>query len=35
MRIEDPVSHLVSVVHKPPPPIPAEALKIELEADDD
>ena len=25
VRIEDPVSHLVSVVHKPPPPIPAEA----------
>jgi FKBP-type peptidyl-prolyl cis-trans isomerase 2 len=35
VRIEDPVSHLVSVVHKPPPPIPAEALKIELEADDE
>jgi FKBP-type peptidyl-prolyl cis-trans isomerase 2 len=35
VRIEDPVSHLVSVVHKPPPPIPAEALKIELEIDED
>ena len=23
------------VVHKPPPPIPAEALKIELEIDED
>ena len=35
IRIEDPVSHLVSVVRKPPPPLPAEALKIELEPADD
>jgi FKBP-type peptidyl-prolyl cis-trans isomerase SlyD len=35
MRIEDPVSHLVSVVKKPPPPLPAGALKIELEPADD
>ena len=35
MFIEDPVSHLVSVVHKPPPPLPAEAIKLELEADDE
>jgi len=35
MRIEDPVSKFVSVVHKPPPPLPAEALKIELEPDGD
>ena len=35
VRIEDPVSHLVSVVRKPPPPLPAEALKIELEPADD
>jgi hypothetical protein len=34
IRIEDPVSHLVAVVKKPPPPLPAGALKIELEADD-
>jgi FKBP-type peptidyl-prolyl cis-trans isomerase SlyD len=34
MRIEDPVSHLVSVVKKPPPPLPAEALKLELEPDE-
>jgi len=35
MRIEDPVSHLISVVKKPPPPLPAAALKIELEPDQD
>ena len=35
VRIEDPVSHLVAVVRKPPPPIPAEALKLELEIDDE
>ena len=35
VRIEDPVSHLISVVRKPPPPLPAEALKIELEPDED
>jgi FKBP-type peptidyl-prolyl cis-trans isomerase SlyD len=34
MRIEDPVSHLVSIVKKPPPPLPAGALKIELEPDE-
>ncbi len=35
VRIEDPVSHLVSVVHKPPPPLPAAAVKLELEVDDE
>ena len=35
VRIEDPVSHLISVVKKPPPPLPAAALKIELESADD
>jgi FKBP-type peptidyl-prolyl cis-trans isomerase SlyD len=35
VRIEDPVSHLVSVVRKPAPPLPAGALKIELEPADD
>jgi len=35
VRIEDPVSHLVSVVLKPPPPLPAGALKIDLEPADD
>src|ERR1700722_12511992 len=35
VRIEDPVSHLVSIVQKPRPPLPAEALKIELEADEE
>jgi FKBP-type peptidyl-prolyl cis-trans isomerase SlyD len=34
MRIEDPVSHLVSIVKKPPPPLPAGALKIDLEPDE-
>ena len=34
IRIEDPVSHLVAVV-KTPPPLPAGALKIELEPADD
>jgi FKBP-type peptidyl-prolyl cis-trans isomerase 2 len=34
VRIEDPVSHLVQVVRKPPPPLPAEALNIELEPDE-
>ena len=34
VRIEDPVSHLVSVVRKPAPPLPAEAIKLELEPDD-
>jgi FKBP-type peptidyl-prolyl cis-trans isomerase 2 len=33
VRIEDPVSHTVSAVRKPPPPLPAEALHIELEPD--
>ena len=35
VRIEDPVSHQVSVVQKPPPPLPAAAIKLELEADDE
>jgi len=35
VRIEDPVSHMVSVVRKPPPPLPAAAVKLELEPDED
>jgi FKBP-type peptidyl-prolyl cis-trans isomerase 2 len=35
VRIEDQVSHLVSVVRKPPPPLPAGALKIDLTPEDD
>ena len=35
VRIEDPVSHLVSVSLRPPPPLPPGALKIELEPADD
>jgi FKBP-type peptidyl-prolyl cis-trans isomerase SlyD len=35
VRIEDPVSHIVSMVKKPPPPLPAAALKIDLEPADD
>jgi FKBP-type peptidyl-prolyl cis-trans isomerase SlyD len=35
VRIEDPVSHIVAMVKKPPPPLPAGALKIELEPVDD
>ena len=35
IRIEDPTSHLVSVVLKPPPPLPARAVKIELEPDEE
>jgi FKBP-type peptidyl-prolyl cis-trans isomerase 2 len=31
VRIEDPNTHAVSVLRRPPPPLPAEALKIELE----
>jgi FKBP-type peptidyl-prolyl cis-trans isomerase 2 len=31
VRIEDPATHTVSAVRKPPPPLPAEALHIELE----
>lgn len=34
VMIEDPVSHLREVVLKHPPPLPAEALKIELEPAD-
>ena len=34
IRIEDPVSHLISVVKKPPPPLPAAALNIDLEPDE-
>jgi FKBP-type peptidyl-prolyl cis-trans isomerase 2 len=33
IRIEDPISHAVSVMRRPPPPLPAEALHIELEPD--
>ncbi len=35
IRIEDPVSHIVSVVQKPPPPLPAAAINLELEPDPD
>jgi FKBP-type peptidyl-prolyl cis-trans isomerase SlyD len=35
IRIEDPVSHLISVVKKPPPPLPAAALKLDVEPDAD
>lgn len=31
IRIEDPVKHQVSMVKKPPPPLPAAAVKTELE----
>jgi FKBP-type peptidyl-prolyl cis-trans isomerase 2 len=34
VRIEDPVSHLVQAVKKPPPPLPGEALHLELEPDE-
>lgn len=34
VRIEDPVSHLVSVVRKPPPPLPAAAVELEVEPDE-
>jgi FKBP-type peptidyl-prolyl cis-trans isomerase 2 len=34
IMIEDPVSHLRSVVRKPPPPLPAAAIKLELEPDE-
>jgi FKBP-type peptidyl-prolyl cis-trans isomerase 2 len=35
IRIEDPVSHLVQVVKKPPPPLPAAAIKLEVEPDEE
>lgn len=35
MRIEDPVSHLVSVVRKPPPPLPGKAVELDVEPDAD
>ncbi len=35
IRIEDPLSHTVSAVRKPAPPLPAEALKLEVLPDDD
>ena len=34
ISLEDPVSHLREIVLKKPPPLPAAALKIELEPDD-
>ena len=34
MRIEDPVSHQISVVKKPPPPLPGEAIHLEVEPDE-
>jgi FKBP-type peptidyl-prolyl cis-trans isomerase 2 len=33
IRIEDPVKHQVSMVKKPPPPLPPAAVKTELEAE--
>jgi FKBP-type peptidyl-prolyl cis-trans isomerase 2 len=33
VRIEDPSTRMVAAVKKPPPPLPAEALHIELEPD--
>jgi FKBP-type peptidyl-prolyl cis-trans isomerase 2 len=33
--IEDPITHVKEVVLRKPPPIPAEALKLELEPDED
>jgi FKBP-type peptidyl-prolyl cis-trans isomerase 2 len=35
MRIEDPVSHLVSVVRKPPPPLNAKVVSLDVEPDED
>ncbi len=35
VRIEDPVSHLVSVVRKPPPPLPGNAIELDVEPDKD
>jgi FKBP-type peptidyl-prolyl cis-trans isomerase SlyD len=35
IRIEDPVNHMVAVIRKPPPPLPAAAVKLELEDADD
>jgi FKBP-type peptidyl-prolyl cis-trans isomerase SlyD len=34
VRIEDPISHMVSAVRKPPPPLPAEALHLEVQPDE-
>ncbi|MBL8607832.1 MAG: FKBP-type peptidyl-prolyl cis-trans isomerase [Myxococcales bacterium] len=33
VRIEDPVSHLVSVVRKPPPPLPGKATELDVDPD--
>ncbi len=33
IRIEDPATHQVSMLRKPPPPIPAEAIHLEVEPD--
>jgi FKBP-type peptidyl-prolyl cis-trans isomerase SlyD len=35
MRIEDPVSHLVSVVRKPPPPVPPKTVELDVEPEDE
>ncbi len=35
VMIEDPISHAKAIVFKKPPPIPAEALGVELEEDKD
>ncbi len=34
VRIEDPASHLISVVRKPPPPVPAKIDEADLEPDE-
>jgi FKBP-type peptidyl-prolyl cis-trans isomerase 2 len=35
VRIEDPKTHQVAAVRKPPPPLPAEALHLELEPEEE
>jgi FKBP-type peptidyl-prolyl cis-trans isomerase 2 len=35
VRIEDPVSHLVSVVRKPPPPLPGKAVELDVDPDEE
>jgi FKBP-type peptidyl-prolyl cis-trans isomerase 2 len=34
IRIEDPASHLVSVVKKPPPPLPGKAVELDVDPDE-
>jgi FKBP-type peptidyl-prolyl cis-trans isomerase 2 len=35
VAIEDPVSHRTEIVRKRPPPLPGEALKLDIEPEDD